>query len=88
MPAQDRWGGPRTILDPRTSAVAVTPSDSSELAVLSASLYIGGAGNIKVTMKDGQDVTFNSVPAGTTLHIQARRVFATGTTATAIVALW
>lgn len=50
-------------------------------------LFIGGAGNVKVRMADGVDVTFTGVAAGTLLPIQVVRVWSTGTTATNIVAL-
>ena len=51
-------------------------------------LYIGGTGNVTVITKGGERVTFNGVPAGTTLPIEVRRLRATGTTATLINALW
>ena len=71
-------------------AVLVTPSDSDDLpgGLAKAGLYIGGAGNVRVTMASGADVTFSGVPAGTVLRVAVRRVWATGTTATDIVALY
>lgn len=45
-------------------------------------LYTQSGGNIKVTMCDNTDVTFNAVPAGTFLPILVKRVWATGTTNT------
>lgn len=68
-------------------AAAVTTSDSATFAP-TYGLYVGGAGNVKVDMYDGGTVTFNSVTAGTILPIKATRVYATGTTATNIVALY
>jgi len=53
-------------------------------------LYIGGAGNVKVTTI-GQDIlTFSGALAGTVLPIQVLKVhsLASGTTATLINALW
>jgi len=53
-------------------------------------LYIGGAGNVRVTTI-GQDlVTFSGVTAGTILPVQVLKVHASGsgTTATLINALW
>jgi hypothetical protein len=76
-------------------AAAVTPSDTVNIPSVSGGtndegciLYIGGAGNIKVLTIGGDEVVFASVPAGTTLQVRVRRVFATGTAATNIVALW
>jgi hypothetical protein len=76
-------------------AAAVTPSDTVNIPSVSGGtndegciLYIGGAGNLKVLTIGGDEVTFTAVPVGTTLQVRVHRVFATGTTATAIVALW
>ena len=51
-------------------------------------LYVGGAGNVSVVTEGNDVITFNAVPAGTTLPIQVVRLRATGTTATAFNALW
>ena len=68
-------------------SAAVTPSDSVPLATPARALYIGVSGDVKVTMLDGSTPTFKSVPVGK-LEIQVTSVFATGTTATNIIALW
>lgn len=73
---------------PAANAADVTPSDSSDLAVFSRALYIGGAGNVSVVMLGGQTITFNGVPAGTLLPFRVRQVRSTGTTATNIEAIW
>lgn len=73
---------------PATRAAAVTPNDGADLAWPTRSLYVGGAGNISVDMADsGSAVVFNGVPAGTFMPLRVKRVRATGTTATLIVAL-
>lgn len=78
-------------------AAAVTPSDTVNIANPSNQngsgnngcvLYVGGAGNVKVLTAGGSEVTFTGVQAGTFMPVQVKRVFATGTTATSIVALW
>tara|TARA_R110001606_G_scaffold397983_1_gene575940 strand:+ start:637 stop:1146 length:510 start_codon:yes stop_codon:yes gene_type:complete len=53
-----------------------------------AVLYIGGAGNIKVTTVAGDIVTFNGVLAGSFFPVNILKVFSTGTSATNIIALW
>ena len=40
-----------------TDAVAVTPSDSSDLANVSV-LYVGVGGHVKVTTRAGSDIIF------------------------------
>jgi hypothetical protein len=51
-------------------------------------LYVGGTGNVSVITIGGDTITFNGVPAGTTLPIQVVRLRSSGTTATLINALW
>ncbi len=68
---------------------AVTPSDGADLPNVAKALWIGGAGNVSViAVDDGEAVTITGVPAGAILPIRAKRVRATGTTATNIVNLY
>lgn len=70
-----------------TRASAVTPSDSTDLSkVANKGLYVGGTGNISVVTGSGQTVTFLSVPVGF-FPVSVKRVLATNTTATNLVAL-
>lgn len=75
---------------PFTKAVAVTPNDSTNLSYDTRALYIGGAGNVAVIMADDETntaVVFSGVPVGAVLDISVKRVRATSTTATNILAL-
>jgi hypothetical protein len=65
---------------------AVTPSDTVDLGVGARSFYVGVAGDIAVAGFDNTVVLFKAVPVGV-LPISARRINATNTTATNIVAL-
>jgi hypothetical protein len=78
--------GPDAIHPART-ALAVTPSDSADLTLIARALYVGGAGNLSVDTVGGDTVSFVGVQAGSFLPVRVRRVRATGTTATNIVAL-
>lgn len=62
---------------------AVTPSDTAANAA--SGLYIGGAGNVAVTMAGGALLTHVAVPAGTFMPIQVSKVMSTNTTATNII---
>lgn len=73
--------------NPAEGAVAVTPHDTTELATVCRALYVGGAGNVSVSM-GGSVVTFVGVPAGSILPIRTSLVRSTLTTATNIVALY
>ena len=53
-----------------------------------AVLYIGTAGNLRVTTVAGDDVTFSGVLGGSFFPVNVVKVFSTGTTATNIIALW
>ena len=67
---------------------AVTPNDSTDLTIASRGLYIGGAGNIKVTTVDGDTATMVGVTAGSYYPIRIARVWSTDTTATNILSWW
>lgn len=69
------------------NAFAVTPSDSADLPAPARALYVGGSGNVRINDTGNGAVTFVGVAAGSILPVMARRVYATGTTATNIVAL-
>jgi len=96
MPASKR----RTPLDPQSipgalqemvpnsSFRSVTPSDTISIKNGPArALYIGVAGNLVAINENGVAVTFKGLAAGTVLPITTKRVNATNTTATDIVAL-
>lgn len=89
MAAVDRFvpkANPQTD-KPATGGEAVTPHDTNELTYVSRALWIGSTGNLKVTMADGQELTFNSVPVGW-MPLRVKKVFSTGTTAANIVAVY
>lgn len=71
-----------------TFAKAVTPHDVNSLAEGAAvlGLYIGAGGDVAVDTAEGDTVTFVAVPIGF-LPVAVTRVYATGTTATDIIAL-
>jgi len=51
-------------------------------------LYVGNTGNVRVLTAGNDDVTFVGIPAGAFVPVQVKRVFASTTDATDIVALW
>lgn len=68
-------------------ASAVTPSDVTVYAQPTRALWIGASGNITVDMADGgAAVTFVGVQG--LLPIQVTRIYAAGTSAASIVALY
>lgn len=71
---------------------AVTPSDTVDITTRGGAyprgLYVGVGGDVVVVTQGNTAVTFKAVPTGTTLPVRVRRVNATSTTATDIVALY
>jgi len=82
---------------PWQSGLTVVPNDGANLVAPGADpniptrgLLVGGTGTVKVDMADGTTVTF-TIPAtacGFALPLAVRRVYATGTTATLVVAFY
>jgi hypothetical protein len=79
------------------SAAVVAPSDTSNIPSVSTQdgsgnngcvLYVGGYGDVKVDTVGGDTVTFVGVNGGTFFPLQVLKVYATGTTATNIIAIW
>jgi hypothetical protein len=78
----------RVATDSYRGGIAVTPSDATVLTPTKG-LYIGGAGNVTVDFADGTTgVLLTAVAVGTLYPISVVKVKSTGTTATAIVAIY
>ena len=75
---------------PARNSYAVTPHDSDPVGdFLPRALYVGVGGDITMAL-EGDDATllFRNVPSGSVLPVKPRLIAATGTTATALVALY
>lgn len=75
-------------IHPYQHAFVITPSNTVALQQETRAIYVGGAGNLNVTLSDGYGVQFQAVPVGTILPIAARYVSNVGTTATYLLGLW
>ena len=80
-----------------SKAVEVTPNDAANIPNTGSPdgipnagnvLYVGTGGDLVVTTVSGDKATFVNIQGGTFLPIQVVRVWATGTTAADIIALW
>jgi hypothetical protein len=78
----------RGLTSPPEHAIAISPDDTSELSQPTRALYVGGGGNLRVTLLGGSTVSFANVPAGSMIPLRVTRVFATNTTASDILGLW
>lgn len=85
--ADEHAGFQESLSDPADSHVLITPNDSTDLATIPRGLFFNGAGDVVLRDKSGNDETY-TVTAGQLLPFRARRILATGTTATGIIAMW
>ncbi len=79
---------PTNLTAPGRDAAAIAPNDLTDLPIVPRALFVGQGGTVAVRMAGGQDISFENVQGGTILPVRARRVLATGTTASSLVALW
>ena len=71
---------------PAIRAIDVTPSDTADLAEASRAINVATSGSVRITTTGGTTATIQ-VAAGIAFPVRATRIWATGTTATNIVAL-
>lgn len=74
---------------------ASAPGIVGELANVTRAIYVGGTGNLVVTLQDGSEAIFYDIPAGTLLPIRATEILSGSvgspsitTTANKMLALW
>ena len=77
----------RGLTSPAIGGFSVSKSDAVDLEEVARALYVGGAGNLKVTTLDGSVLTFVGLQTGALLPVSCTRVWSTGTTAANIVGL-
>ncbi|MEM9435395.1 MAG: hypothetical protein AAGA15_00020 [Pseudomonadota bacterium] len=71
---------------PATQIMAVTPDDAADLAWVTRGLNVATSGTVRVTTVSGDDAVI-FVAAGVAFPIRVTRVWASGTSATGIVAM-
>jgi hypothetical protein len=88
MPHKPFSGRAASTIGPATAMTPVTPDDDNDLLQgVTRSIFVSGGGQLSVFDAHGQSVTLVSGDAQ--YHpIAVRRVCATGTTATGIIALY
>lgn len=71
---------------PASHLVAVTPDDSTDLAISSRGINVATSGSVRVTtISDDTETVY--IAAGTAFPVRVKRIWATGTTATGIVVM-
>jgi hypothetical protein len=79
------------ILSPYTRAVTITPNDNEDLVEIPRGVYAskGSSHCTVVVIMEGDDVSVSlDFARGEIMPIRVRRIYATGTDATSIVALY
>lgn len=82
-----------SILSPYTRAVAITPNDTTDLGEVTRALNVhkgtgGSTTSVKVLLWGDTDPVTLTFQVGFVIPLRVRRVYATGTDATLIVALY
>ena len=67
--------------------VAIAPHDTNDLAYVTKAVYIGTGGTVSIIAADDTAAVSLTVQDGAVLPIRAKRIRATGTTATGIVGM-
>ena len=82
----NRFFDSKSALDsPPSQAFEITPSDSADLPFVTRGIYVGGSGDLRVTLLDGATVTYKNIAGGVHHGMRVQRVHATGTTATSLL---
>ncbi|MEM6481216.1 MAG: hypothetical protein AAF922_04420 [Pseudomonadota bacterium] len=72
---------------PASHAFDAVPSDTNDLPSVGRAVNVATTGTVRLTTSAGDTVTI-TVVAGVAFPIRAKRVWATGTTATGVVVLF
>jgi len=74
-------------VSPANGGFSITPTDSDNCTRVTRAVYVGGAGDLKITFANNETVTFVGLVAGQTYPFRVKKVFSTGTSATNIIGL-
>lgn len=84
----DKYSDVDSVMASGRKGFAITPNDSTELALTPKAVWVGGAGNLVVRLiDDSADITISGIAAGTLLPIRPKLVKTTST-ATALIGLY
>ena len=77
---------------PSQDGFPITPNNTVSFTTFVTRIYVGATGNVGVqTWNKAQtntNLVFAGVPAGTTLEVQAQKIFAANTTASSLLGLF
>ena len=76
----DKYSDVDSIMSSSRKGFAITPNDSTEIALTAKAVWVGGAGNLVVRLEDDSaDITISGISAGTLLPIRPKLIKTTST---------
>ncbi len=75
-------------ITPNDNDIIPNPSNQDLSGNNGCVLYVGTGGNLRVLTVGNSDITFSNIQSGQFVPVHVLKVYATGTTATDIIALW
>jgi hypothetical protein len=84
----DKYADVDSVMSSARKGFAITPHDTTEIALTPKAVWVGGAGNLVVRLEDdSSDITISGIAAGTLLPIRPKLIKTTST-ATLIIGLY
>lgn len=84
----DKYSDVDSVMASGRKGFAITPHDSTELALTPKAVWVGGAGNLVVRLvDDSADITISGIASGSLLPIRPKLVKTTST-ATLLIGLY
>jgi len=89
MAAIDKFQGEKKTYEMSSNHLyAITPDDVNELSYIPRAIYIGSSGDLAVVPEIGDPVViFTNLFQGTWVTVRVKKVLATGTTASNLIAM-
>jgi hypothetical protein len=76
----DKYSDVDSVMSSARKGFAITPNDSTEIALTAKAVWVGGAGNLVVRLEDDSaDITISGIAAGTLLPIRPKFIKTTST---------
>ena len=76
----DKYSDVDSVMSSARKGFAITPNDSTDIALTAKAVWVGGAGNLVVRLEDDSaDITISGIAAGTLLPIRPKLIKTTST---------
>jgi len=76
----DKYSDVDSVMSSARKGFAITPNDSTEIALTPKAVWVGGAGNLVVRLEDDtSDITISGIASGSLLPIRPKFIKTTST---------